>query len=76
MTAPDGADRTTIAAGRRKRPVGLPGPAPQLLAYWGSMGEERDPEAELAWRVEHWRLLAGVTEADPQWLPYLGEPAA
>ncbi|SDE53020.1 TAP-like protein [Blastococcus fimeti] len=24
------------------------------------MGEERDREAELAWRVEHWRLLAGT----------------
>jgi len=24
----------------------------------------------------HWRLLAGVMDADPQWLPYLGEPAA
>jgi len=37
----------------------LPGPTPQVLAYWGSMGEERDPEAELAWRVGHWRLLNG-----------------
>jgi pimeloyl-ACP methyl ester carboxylesterase len=37
----------------------LPGPAPHVLAYWASMGEERDPEAELAWRVQHWRLLNG-----------------
>jgi pimeloyl-ACP methyl ester carboxylesterase len=37
----------------------LPDPAPELLAYWESMGEERDTEAELAWRVEHWRLLNG-----------------
>jgi pimeloyl-ACP methyl ester carboxylesterase len=37
----------------------LPGPDPRLLALWASMGEERDAEAELAWRVEHWRLLAG-----------------
>ncbi|MGY1640791.1 alpha/beta fold hydrolase [Geodermatophilus sp. SYSU D00703] len=36
---------------------GLPGPDPRLLAYWASMGEERDADAELAWRVEHWRLL-------------------
>ena len=37
----------------------LPGPAPHVLEYWSSMGEERDPEAELAWRVQHWRLLNG-----------------
>ncbi len=41
--------------------------------------------AELGWplrtmptapRGRHWRLLAGLVEADPQWLPYLGESAA
>jgi 5-methylcytosine-specific restriction endonuclease McrA len=41
--------------------------------------------SELGWRLRvvpraprgvHWRLLAGVVDADPQWLPYLGEPAA
>ena len=41
--------------------------------------------SELGWRLRtvpsaprgpHWRLLAGVAETDPQWLPYLGEPAA
>jgi 5-methylcytosine-specific restriction endonuclease McrA len=41
--------------------------------------------AELGWRLpitptaprgQNWRLLAGVAKADPQWLPYLGEPAA
>ncbi|MGB3442351.1 MAG: HNH endonuclease [Actinophytocola sp.] len=41
--------------------------------------------SELGWRLRvvpraprgtHWRLLAGVVETDPQWLPYLGEPAA
>ncbi|MGY1592437.1 alpha/beta fold hydrolase [Geodermatophilus sp. SYSU D00708] len=37
----------------------LPGPDPRLLAHWESMGEERDAGAELAWRVEHWRLLSG-----------------
>ncbi len=38
----------------------LPGPDPELLEYWQTMGEERDAEAELAWRVEHWRRLAGA----------------
>ena len=38
----------------------LPGPAPHVLEYWASMGEERDPESELAWRVELWRLLNGA----------------
>jgi pimeloyl-ACP methyl ester carboxylesterase len=37
----------------------LPGPSEDLLALWGSLGDERDAEAELAWRVEHWRLLHG-----------------
>lgn len=41
--------------------------------------------SELGWRLlivptaprgPHWRLLAGVADADPQWLQYLGEPAA
>jgi 5-methylcytosine-specific restriction endonuclease McrA len=41
--------------------------------------------SELGWRLRvvprvprgpHWRLLAGVNDADPQWLPYLGEFAA
>jgi 5-methylcytosine-specific restriction endonuclease McrA len=41
--------------------------------------------AELGWplrtmptapRGRHWRLLAGLVDADPLWLPYLGESAA
>lgn len=41
--------------------------------------------SELGWRLHstpsaprgpNWRLMAGVAEADPLWLPYLGEPAA
>ena len=41
--------------------------------------------AELGWRLRvvprpprgrHWRLLATVPDADPQWLPYLGEQVA
>ena len=40
--------------------------------------------AELGWRLRtaptaprgpHWRLLATIVDADPQWLPYLGEAA-
>jgi 5-methylcytosine-specific restriction endonuclease McrA len=40
--------------------------------------------SELGWRLrtvpaaprgQHWRLLATVVDADPQWLPYLGEAA-
>jgi pimeloyl-ACP methyl ester carboxylesterase len=37
----------------------LPGPDPRLLELWASMGEERDADAELDWRVAHWRLLNG-----------------
>ncbi|MCK2220471.1 alpha/beta fold hydrolase [Actinomadura sp. ATCC 31491] len=37
----------------------LPGPDPRLLALWAELGQERDPETELRWRVEHWRVLNG-----------------
>ncbi|MBE1593831.1 alpha/beta fold hydrolase [Nonomuraea angiospora] len=37
----------------------LPGPDPRLLALWAELGQGRDPEAELRWRVEHWRVLNG-----------------
>ncbi|WP_222196010.1 alpha/beta fold hydrolase [Modestobacter italicus] len=36
-----------------------PGPSDGLLAWWATMAEPRDEAAELAWRVEHWRLLNG-----------------
>ncbi len=36
-----------------------PGPSAELLAFWATMGDPRDEEADLAWRVEHWRLLHG-----------------
>jgi pimeloyl-ACP methyl ester carboxylesterase len=39
--------------------VELPGPDPRLLELWMSMGEDRDADAELAWRVDHWRILNG-----------------
>jgi pimeloyl-ACP methyl ester carboxylesterase len=37
----------------------LPDPDPRLLALWEQMAEPRDREAEIAWRVAHWRLLNG-----------------
>ncbi|MCK8681673.1 alpha/beta fold hydrolase [Streptomyces lichenis] len=41
-------------------PVGeLPGVDPRLVALWSEPAEERDLEAELDRRVEHWRLLSG-----------------
>ena len=39
---------------------GLPGPAPEILAMWEHLGERRDREAEVAFNVEHWRLLSGA----------------
>lgn len=36
----------------------------------------RLPVAPQAPRGRHWRLLAGLSETDPLWLPYLGESAA
>ena len=36
-----------------------------------------DPGIGFAKTAEHnWRLLAGLVDADPLWLPYLGETAA
>ncbi|WP_308283014.1 alpha/beta fold hydrolase [Pseudonocardia nigra] len=35
----------------------LPGPEPALLRLWGELDDPRDHEGEVAWRVEHWRLL-------------------
>jgi pimeloyl-ACP methyl ester carboxylesterase len=37
----------------------LPGPEEALLRLWAEMDDPRDPEGEIAWRVEHWRLLNG-----------------
>lgn len=37
----------------------LPNPDPRLLALWEQMADPRDREAEIKWRVEHWRLLNG-----------------
>jgi pimeloyl-ACP methyl ester carboxylesterase len=48
-----------LAAGTGTPAVELPGPDPRLLAMWAEMGAARDLDAELAWRVEHWRLLNG-----------------
>ncbi|HEU4840652.1 MAG TPA: alpha/beta fold hydrolase, partial [Ilumatobacteraceae bacterium] len=48
-----------LAAGDDEPGDELPGPDPRLLAMWAEMGTSRDPDAELAWRVEHWRLLNG-----------------
>ena len=45
-----------LAAGA---PDDLPGPDPRLLAKWETMGEPRDRDAELEWRIDHWRLLNG-----------------
>jgi pimeloyl-ACP methyl ester carboxylesterase len=43
-----------------------PGPEPALLRLWGELDDPRDFEGELAWRVEHWRLLNGSgTPFDP-----------
>ncbi|WP_416902158.1 alpha/beta fold hydrolase [Micromonospora echinospora] len=44
----------------------LPPPDPRLLRLWEHFTDERDREAELDWRVAHWRILNGdVTPFDP-----------
>lgn len=37
----------------------MPEPDPRLLELWAHFTDPRDREAELDWRVEHWRLLNG-----------------
>lgn len=37
----------------------LPGPDPALLELWQHLADPRDRDAEISWRVEHWRLLRG-----------------
>jgi pimeloyl-ACP methyl ester carboxylesterase len=39
--------------------VDLPGPDPRLLVMWGHLADERDRDNEIAWRIEHWRILNG-----------------
>jgi pimeloyl-ACP methyl ester carboxylesterase len=48
-----------LAAGDPSSRPALPDPDPRLLALWEHMGERRDRQAEIDWRVEHWRLLNG-----------------
>jgi pimeloyl-ACP methyl ester carboxylesterase len=44
-----------------------PGPEPALLRLWAELDDPRDPEGEIAWRLEHWRLLNGTgTPFDPE----------
>ena len=37
-----------------------PGPSHEILAMWQQLGEPRDRAAEVAFNVEHWRLLSGA----------------
>jgi pimeloyl-ACP methyl ester carboxylesterase len=53
-------------AGDANRPP-LPDPDPRLLRMWEHFTDERDREAELDWRVEHWRILNGdAVPFDPE----------
>jgi hypothetical protein len=36
------------------------GPGRALLRMWAEVDDPRDTAGELAWRVEHWRLLNGA----------------
>ncbi len=37
-----------------------PGPTPELRRLWAELDDPRDDDGELAWRVEHWRVLHGT----------------
>ncbi|WP_214366423.1 alpha/beta fold hydrolase [Pseudonocardia sp. H11422] len=47
---------TALGSGRSA----LPDPDPALLTLWQELDRPRDREAEIAWRVEHWRALNGT----------------
>jgi pimeloyl-ACP methyl ester carboxylesterase len=38
----------------------LPAPDPALRRMWTEVDDPRDEDGELAWRIEHWRLLNGT----------------
>jgi pimeloyl-ACP methyl ester carboxylesterase len=58
---------TALATGGGSHATELPEPDPRLVAMWEHMGEPRNREAELDWRVEHWRLLNGdQLDFDPE----------
>jgi pimeloyl-ACP methyl ester carboxylesterase len=38
----------------------LPGPSEDVLAMWQHLGESRTREQEIAFNLEHWRLLSGA----------------
>jgi pimeloyl-ACP methyl ester carboxylesterase len=42
-----------------------PGPRDEVLALWEHLGEPRDREAEVAFNVEHWRVLSGAAAGGP-----------
>lgn len=52
---------TLFCTGPLPSPTGppVPGPDPALLRLWAELEDPRDLEAELDWRVEHWRVLNG-----------------
>jgi pimeloyl-ACP methyl ester carboxylesterase len=37
----------------------LPGPDKALLRLWAELDDPRDLQGEIAWRLEHWRMLNG-----------------
>ncbi|TDD28426.1 alpha/beta hydrolase, partial [Nonomuraea terrae] len=56
-----------IGGGEEPGAEELPGPDPRLLELWEELGQERDEEAELQWRIRHWRMLNGdVLPFDPE----------
>lgn len=65
-----------LASGEGLADSELPGPDPRLLEMWAEMGAPRDEAAELAWRIEHWRILNGdLVDFDPEEFRALEERA-
>lgn len=70
---------TALGAGLARATEGpidadLPGPDPRLLEMWAEMGEPRGADAEMEWRIEHWRILNGdELDFDPDFFRTLEE---
>jgi pimeloyl-ACP methyl ester carboxylesterase len=50
---------TALASASDAESAPLPGPDPAVLELWEHLADPREPEAELDFRVAHWRALRG-----------------
>ena len=57
----------------------LPGPSAEVLAMWQHLGDARSRDEEIAFSLDHWRLLSGAARGghfDPEEFRLLGSASA